>query len=88
MRGNDALIAKGTAVATFEDGVYANRDHGNHVAYYLSQDSTGVQVMDQWSSKGAVGSRTMAFLGRRSNGLFVDPSNNGDALSVIMKKKV
>jgi hypothetical protein len=85
VRGN--VIAKGTPVATFEDGFYPNRLHDNHVAYYLSQNNKGVQVMDQWSSKPSISSRTMAWLGKRHNGLFVDPSNNGDALSVIMRKK-
>jgi hypothetical protein len=86
VRGNDHLIQKGTAVATFEDGFYPNRNHGNHVAYYVSQNATGVVVIDQWSGKGSVSSRTMDFLGRTAAGRFVDPSNNGDALSVIMTK--
>lgn len=86
VRGNDHQIKKGTAVATFEDGFYPNRDHGNHVAFYVSQSSTGIAVMDQWTGKASVASRTMQFLGKTSNGLFVDPSNNGDALAVIMNK--
>jgi hypothetical protein len=87
VRGNENLIVKGTAVATFEDGFYANRAHDNHVAYYISQDSSGIKVMDQWSEKGEISSRVMGFKGTRADGLFPDPSNNGDALSVIMRKK-
>ena len=87
VRGNGTLIKKGTAVATFVDGYYPNLSHGNHVAYYVSQDSTGIVVMDQWTGKESVASRLMPFRGQHASGLFVDPSNNGDALSVIMNKK-
>jgi hypothetical protein len=93
VRGNGLSIAKGTAVATFMnesvegEGYYANAKHDNHVAYYISQDTYGVKVMDQWKAKNkpTVSSRTMFFLGKKADGSYVDPSNNGDALSVIMK---
>ena len=84
VKGNNHLIEKGTAIATFVDGIYPNESHGNHVALYISQDHSGVKVMDQWSSKINVSSRVMSFLGKDSDGSFKDPSNNGDALSVIM----
>lgn len=92
VQGNGHVIARGTAVATFEDGLYPNRDphtrdEGNHVAYYLSQDSAGIRVMDQYPQKDDVSSRVMPFKASRSNGLCQDPSNNGAALSVIMRKK-
>ena len=87
VRGNGHLIKKGTAVATFEDGFYPNRAYDNHVAYYISQDGKGIKVMDQWSGKGSVSSRVMRFKGTKANGFHLDPSNNGDALSVIMRKK-
>lgn len=87
VKGNDHLIKKGTAVATFEDGFYPNRRYDNHVAYYLSQDANGITVMDQYGGKDDISSRVMRFRGKRSNGLYNDPSNNGDALSVIMRKK-
>jgi hypothetical protein len=87
VRGNGPLIKRGTAVATFEDGFYPNRNHDNHIAYYLSQDARGIDVMDQWSGKGGISSRKMLFKGKKPDGLFKDPSNNGDALSVIMRKK-
>jgi hypothetical protein len=86
VRGHDWQIQKGTAVATFEDGFYPNREHDNHVAYYISQDNTGIRVMDQWKGKGSISSRVLPFRGRLANGMFIDPSNNGDALSVVMKK--
>lgn len=87
VRGN-AQIKKGTAVATFVDGFYPNKSSGNHVAFYLSQDASGIRVMDQWlaANKPRISSRVMKFKGKNASGLFVDPSNNGDALSVIMRK--
>lgn len=84
VRGNGHLIEAGTAVATFENGRYPNRTTGNHAALYLSQDLEGVWVMDQWSTKGAIGKRRMPFMGKNPDGSWVDPSNNGDALSVIV----
>ena len=88
VRGNGGLIKKGTAIATFEDGFYPNRSHGNHAAFYLWQNDDGIQVMDQWSglSKPTISSRLMKFKGKKDDDSFEDPSNNGDALSVIMKR--
>ena len=82
VKGN-TTIQKGTAIATFVGGKYPNKSHGNHAALYLSQDATGIKVMDQWSSKGKIGSRTLTFQGQNKDGTYVDPSNNGDAFSVI-----
>lgn len=89
VRGNQN-IKIGTAVATFEDGFYPNKNYGNHAAYYLKQNDNGIVVMDQWaddSSKPTISSRTMRFKGRSSDGTYLDPSNNGDALFVIMGQK-
>lgn len=85
VKGN-TTIAKGTAVATFVNGKYQNLPHDNHAAYYISQDATGVKVMDQWDSKKkpTISSRVMPFQGKDRDGKFLDPSNNGDALSIIM----
>lgn len=77
-------IAKGTAVATFVNGKYPNKAKDNHVAFFISKDADGITVMDQWTSKPTIGSRKMRFKGKNADGTFKDPSNNGDALSVIM----
>lgn len=85
VRGN-AKIAKGTAVATFENGKYPNKPKGNHAALYVGQNATGIIVMDQWKgdpNKPTVSSRTMRFKGKTPKGDFVNPSDNGDALYVI-----
>jgi hypothetical protein len=89
VRGNGAAIKKGTAVATFVNGRYPNTLHHKHAALYLEQDAAGVWVMDQWEgdSKPTISKRRMAFQGKTSDGkAFIDPSNNGDALSVIMSE--
>ena len=85
VRGN-ATIKKGTAVATFVNGEYPPaKGHHGHAAFYVSQDSLGVTVMDQWDSatKPKVSSRKMSFKGTTKAGDFVDIQNNGDALYVI-----
>jgi len=42
-------IERGTAIATFVNGVYPNQSSGNHAALYLEQDAGGLWVMDQWA---------------------------------------
>lgn len=44
--GNKSL-SPGTAIATFVNGRYPNRPHGNHAAFYLGQDAGGIYVVDQ-----------------------------------------
>jgi hypothetical protein len=82
--GNLAL-QKGTAIATFEDGKYQNRKHGNHAALYLGQVSGGIRVMDQWRIKkdGLVTSRIIRAKGKNNQGRFIQPSDNADAFFVI-----
>jgi hypothetical protein len=82
----DHMIAKGTAIATFIDGKYPTLNHGNHAAFYLSQDAGGIWVMDQWANddkKPKVSKRYLSKKGVRSDGSYVDPSNNAEAFSVI-----
>jgi hypothetical protein len=84
--GNSAIL-KGTAIATFVNGKYQSLSTGNHAAFYLSQDETGIKVMDQWandSTKPKVSSRHLPRKGKNSGGSFVDPSNNADAYSVAL----
>lgn len=82
----DLLLAKGTAIATFEDGVYKSKPHGNHAALYLSQDQGGIWVMDQWRGdpkKPTVSRHYLQFKGTGKDGRWIDAGNNGDAYSVI-----
>jgi len=79
----ETLLAKGTAIATFVGGKYPNKSTGNHVAFYLSQDKTGLFVVDQYMGSNGIHQRKLHFKGKTPTGTFVDPSNNGDAFSVI-----
>lgn len=82
--GNKTLKA-GTAIATFVEGRYANRAHGNHAALYVSQVANGIVVADQWKApkKTLISVRVIRSLGRDKKGKFVTPSNNADAFFVI-----
>lgn len=85
VRGNLGL-AQGVAIATFVNGAYPNLSHGNHAAIYLSQDASGIWVVDQWKgdpNKPKVSKRYIPFRGRWKDGTFANPSNNGDAFYVI-----
>ncbi len=77
VRGNTA-IQKGTAIATFQDGKYRNLTNGDsHAAVYLTQDDSGIYVVDQW--KGQPGHvRLVRFRGGEGA-----PHNDGDAFSVV-----
>jgi hypothetical protein len=90
VRGNEGKIKKGTAVATFVNGRYPRTLHNKHAALYIEQDASGIWVMDQWeddTSKPTISKRRMAFKGTHPNSTsYIDPSNNGDALSVIMSE--
>lgn len=79
------LLTRGTAIATFEDGIYKSRPHGNHAAFYLGQDQGGIWVVDQWKSvtKPKVSRHYLPFKGADENRSWKDTSNNGDAFSVI-----
>lgn len=78
-------IAKGTAIATFVNGKYPNMPTGNHAAFYVGQDASGIWVVDQWKSKKKtqVNKRHLSRKGKNVNGAYLDPSNNADAFSVI-----
>ncbi len=85
VKGNTAL-APGTAIATFDAaGRYANHSHGRHAAIYLSQDASGIKVIDQWNRRDAQGNvfpqpphiRVLQFNDR------LGASDNGNKFSVV-----
>lgn len=82
VKGN-ALLQKGTAIATFVDGKYQNNLSRNHAAFYVRQDSSGIWVVDQWLGSKTIRLRRLNFKGKKKDGSHLDPSNNGDAFSVI-----
>ena len=80
VKGNGVHIRRYTCIATFENGLYPSRPHGNHAAVYVSQDEGGINVYDQWTGK-PVGQRYIPFSKDDSR---EDPSNNGNCFSVIL----
>jgi hypothetical protein len=75
----DSTIAAGTAIATFDPtGVYGNHTDGrSHAAIYVSQNSDGLLVYDQWLGQ-PVHQRTIHF--RKGQGNAV---NDGDQFRAI-----
>ncbi|WP_234383666.1 BPSL0067 family protein [Paracidovorax avenae] len=82
VKGN-MLLREGTAIATFVDGRYPNHASGNHAALYVGQDAGGIYVIDQWSKVNKIQARKLRFLGKDKHGGWTNPSNNGDAFSVV-----
>ena len=59
---------------------------GNDAAFLVSQDATGIWIMDRWNDdkkKPSVSKRHIRKQGVLANGKFMDPSNNAAAYSVI-----
>ena len=86
VRGNKD-ITPGTAIATFQDGKYCNKTDGSsHGAIYMSQDSSGIYVIDQWKGQPAH-ARKIRFQGGKPNvspaSGVASPHNDGDAFSVV-----
>ena len=77
----DFTITEGTAIATFNvEGKYTNaRDGTSHAAVYISQESLGVKVWDQWKGQ-PVHQRTIRFQG---SAVGVKPVNDGDAFYIV-----
>ncbi|CAN7646238.1 BPSL0067 family protein [Acidovorax sp. Leaf78] len=82
VKGN-LLLKKGTVIATFVDGKYPNKSTGNHAALYVSQDASGITVVDQWVGVDGIQKRVLAFKGKDKKGNLISPSSNGDAFSVV-----
>lgn len=81
----NAMLKKGTAIATFVKGRYANHAHGNHAALFLRQIPGGIYVVDQWKTKkgGKITSRFIKSQGLDKKGNFKFPSDNADAFFII-----
>jgi hypothetical protein len=74
------VISPYTAIATFDkDSKYPSDELGRHAAVYLSHDSTGIRVLDQWNAQGEVLERTIFF--NRMPG--TRRSNDGDTFYVV-----
>ncbi|MFZ6673281.1 BPSL0067 family protein [Undibacterium sp. Xuan67W] len=84
VKGN-LQLKKGTAIATFVDGKYPSHSHGNHAAFYLSQDTGGIFVLDQWNgaNKPRISKRYILSMGQNKDGTYRQSSDNADAFSII-----
>lgn len=82
--GNKMLLP-GTAIATFVNGRWPGQPKGNHSAFYLSQVSNGIYVVDQWPAKEKkLISKRFIYVKRvYDDGSFESPSDNAAAFSVI-----
>ncbi len=81
VKGNDALLTKGTVIATFEHGHYTNIPGQSHAAIDLGQNQFGIRVIDQWNNKHGAHppqERTIRFHGGHGS-----PSDDGDAFYVV-----
>ena len=73
-------IARGTAIATFNDeGKYPTDTLGYHAAVYLEHNMERILVLDQWNAQGEVLQRPIMF--HRPKG--TRRSNNADTFYVI-----
>ncbi len=78
-------IARGTAIATFEDGRYANRAGVDHAAIFLDYAGAGIWVLEQREgADSATVQRSFIATGAAgNNGEFADPARAAAAFSVI-----
>jgi Phage tail lysozyme/Putative peptidoglycan binding domain len=77
---------RGTAIATFQNGIYQNDMHGlSHAALFLELVADGLSVIDQWETPGdphPPQKRTIPFV--HPPGPKNTPANRGSAFSVIL----
>jgi hypothetical protein len=82
----NTTIKKGTVIATFVNGKYANLPTGNHAGLYISQDTNGIWLMDQWKDdikKPTISKRYVKKLVKNTDGSYPDASNNALAYRVV-----
>lgn len=78
-------IARGTAIATFEDGRYANRPGFDHAAIFLEYAGAGIWVLEQRAGDDSASvQRSFIPTGQAGHdGSFADPTKAAAAFSVI-----
>lgn len=82
-------LIPGTAIATFENGRYPERDSSKHAAFFLAYGGAGFYVVDQWANdkdRQYVGERYIHPARLLSNGTYARPSNSSGAFYVIELK--
>ncbi len=78
-------IARGTAIATFEDGRFAARQGFDHAAIFLDYAAAGIWVLEQrgGDDSATVQKRFIATGQAGNSGEFADPGKAAAAFSVI-----
>ncbi len=81
----DARIARGTAIATFDDGRFFNRSGFDHAAIFLDYAGAGIWVLEQREGNDSVTvQRRFIPTGQAGNaGDFAAPADAAAAFSVI-----
>lgn len=81
----NTMLKPGTAIATFIDGRYPSKPHGNHAAFYLRQGIGGIYIADQWkaTNKTKISVRLIKSQGKDKKGNYIHASDNADAFFVI-----
>lgn len=83
VKARGSKLAKGTAIAVFQDGRYNNHEDGrSHAAILLRQTAEALVVVDQWIGQ-VVHEREIRFKAGAGK-----PVNDGDAYSVIEDRAV
>jgi hypothetical protein len=89
---NGGTIIEGTAIATFRNGSFVS---GNgHAAFFagwvddpkprFGNPGIRIVIIDQFQGSGGIIQRPVYSLGKDTNGNYINPSNNGNAFSVIL----
>jgi len=80
---NDPPLQYGTPIATFnKEGIYPNKNTGNHAAIFLGYTEDGIKVLDQAEGKPPA-IRTIYFNRPSSH----SASNRAEAFNVILPRK-
>lgn len=69
-------VAEGTVIATFMDG----KTYNGHAAFYLSQDTDGITVVEQYNGLQKIQTRKIRFKGKST---VKDGVNDGDSYSLV-----
>lgn len=79
-------LTRGTAIATFTNGLFPRANTGQHAAIFVAHAGAGIWVVDQYRAMGKVRLRHMEVPrvhARRPDGTWPTPSRNPLAFAVI-----
>ncbi len=85
VKGNSAIPAGAAIASGWENGLYPSSKHHNHAAIYLSSNTAGLVVIDQWPGIDLKLFRPHTL---RFGNMHNYPSNNGDVFYVILTQNM